>query len=109
VEEFGSAHAEKSKLLHGITHEIVANFGVSTSIDAAAADTLALVLRVNKQSQILDRLFEQTTRYTLRPNAGQIIRQLGLGKPELALFARCQVTTPRWPVLTVRRIISEHD
>jgi putative Mn2+ efflux pump MntP len=36
VEEFGSAHAEKSKLLHGITHEILATFGLSTSIDAAA-------------------------------------------------------------------------
>jgi len=36
VEEFSSAHAEKSKLLHGITHEILATFGVSTSISSAS-------------------------------------------------------------------------
>jgi hypothetical protein len=37
AEEFGSTHAEKSKLLHGIQYEIMATFGMSTSIDAAAA------------------------------------------------------------------------
>jgi hypothetical protein len=108
VEEFGR-HYERSKLLQGITHEIVVNFGVSTSIDAAAADTFAHVLRVNKQSQILDRLFERTTRYTLRPNAEQVIRQLALPKATLALYAACQVTAARMPILKVRRIISQDD
>jgi hypothetical protein len=41
VEEFGSAHAEKSKLLHGISYEIMATFGMTTSIDAAAAERFA--------------------------------------------------------------------
>jgi hypothetical protein len=38
VEEFGSTHADKSKLLHGIHYEIMATFGLSTSIDAAAVE-----------------------------------------------------------------------
>jgi hypothetical protein len=46
VEEFGSADQgksklEKSKLLHGLTHEMVATFGVSTSINTAAVDRFA--------------------------------------------------------------------
>src|ERR1700746_2492824 len=49
VEEFGSAgngksKLEKSKLLHGLTHELVATFGVSTSINTAAVDRFADVL-----------------------------------------------------------------
>jgi hypothetical protein len=41
VEEFGSTHAEKSKLLHGLEYEIIATFGISTSIDATAAKRFA--------------------------------------------------------------------
>ena len=106
VEEFGR-HSERSKLLQGITHEIDTTFGVSTSIDAAAADTFAHVLRVNKQSQILDRLFERTIRYRLRPNAEQVVRQLALPKATLALYQACNVTTQRPPILKVRRIVAE--
>jgi hypothetical protein len=69
VEQFGSADHEKSKLLHGLTHEIVATFGVSTSINAAAVDRFAHVLRVNRQIKLLELIFEQTTRYHLRPDA----------------------------------------
>src|SRR6266550_2596394 len=29
VEEFGSSHAEKSKLLHGVEYEIITTFGVT--------------------------------------------------------------------------------
>jgi len=107
VEEFGSAHAEKSKLLHGITHEILATFGVSTSIDAAAVERFAQALHIAKQTKLLSRIFEQTTRYTLRPDAGSIIRTMALPKAQLALFAQCQVPKPRTPMLKVRRIISE--
>jgi len=107
VEAFGSSHAEKSKLLHGVTYEIVATFGVSTSIDAAAVERFAQALRIAKQTKILNRIFEQTTRYTLRPDAGSIIRAVALPKAQLALFSQCQVTKPRTPTLKVRRIISE--
>ena len=107
VEEFGSAHAEKSKLLHGITHEILATFGVSTSIDAAAVERFAQALRIAKQTKMLNRIFEQTIRYTLRPDAGSIIRAVTLPKAQLALFAQCTVSKPRTPTLKVRRIVSE--
>jgi hypothetical protein len=36
VSDFGSAHAEKSKLLHGLKYEAMATFGQTVSIDAAA-------------------------------------------------------------------------
>jgi hypothetical protein len=107
VEEFGSAHAEKSKLLHGMEYEILATFGMSTSIDAAAVERFAQALRIAKQTKILNRIFEQTTRYTLRPDAGSIIRAVALPKAQLALYSQCQVTKPRTPTLKVRKVISE--
>jgi hypothetical protein len=110
VEEFGSAgheksKLEKSKLLHGLTHEMVATFGVSTSINAAAVDRFADVLRGSKQTKLLELIFEQTTRYHLRPDAGPVVRMLP--KALAALYAACHVSTPRPPILKVRRIVAE--
>jgi hypothetical protein len=110
VEEFGSADhekskLEKSKLLHGLTHEMVATFGVSTSINAAAVDHFADVLRGSKQLKLLELIFAQTTRYHLRPDAGPVIRTLP--RALAALYSQCHVTTPRHPVLEVRRIVAE--
>ena len=107
VEDFGSAKAEKSKLLHGIHYEMMATFGSTTSLDAAAVERFAQALRIAKQTKLLSRIFEETTRYTLRPDAGHIIRTVMLPKAQLALFSMCQVTKPRTPTLKVRRIISE--
>jgi hypothetical protein len=107
VEEFGSAHAEKSKLLHGLAYEILATFGLTTSIDAAAVERFAAALRIAKQTKLLSRIFEQTTRYTLRPDAGSIIRSVALPKAQLALFSQCQVSKPRSPILKVRRIVAD--
>src|SRR5437868_1624900 len=36
AEKFGSPHAEKSKILHGLEYELVATFGMSTALDNAA-------------------------------------------------------------------------
>jgi hypothetical protein len=110
VEEFGSAgngksKLEKSKLLHGLTHELVATFGVSTSINTAAVDRFADVLRGSKQTKLLDLIFAQTTRYHLRPDAGPVICMLP--RALATLYAACQVTTRRRPVLEVRRIVAE--
>jgi hypothetical protein len=107
VEEFGSVQAKKSKLLHGIQYEIMATFGMSTSIDAAAAERFAIALRDAKQTQLLNRIFDQQIRYTLAADASSIIRSVELPKPLLALFSQCQVTRPRTPTLKVRRIIAE--
>jgi hypothetical protein len=105
AEEFGSRHNEKSKLLLGSAYEIVATFGTTTCIDAAAVDRFAHVLRVNKQSKLLELIFDQTTRYHLRPDAGPAIRTLP--RVLAALYSQCHLTTPRPPVLAVRRIVAE--
>jgi hypothetical protein len=107
VEEFGSAHAEKSKLLHGSNYEIMATFGMSTSIGAAAAERFANALRVAKQTRLLNRIFEQTVRYSLAADASSIVRSFALPRPLLSLFAQCVVTKPRTPVLKVRQIVSQ--
>ena len=103
VEDFGSVHAEKSKLLHGINYEIMATFGMSMSIDAAAAERFAIALRDAKQTRLLNRIFDQQIRYTLTADASSIIRSSDLSQPLLALYSACQVTNPRAPILTVRR------
>src|ERR1700722_9212838 len=69
VIKFGSAHAQKSKLLHGLKWEIVGTFGSSTSIDAAAVERLRLHLVENKKTRLLKRLFEATTRWALKSTA----------------------------------------
>jgi hypothetical protein len=107
VEEFGSAHADKSKLLHGIRYEIMATFGTSTSIDAAAVERFASALRLAKQTHLLTRIIEQNIRCTLAPDASSVIRSVALPKPLLTLFAQCQVTKPRTPTLKVRQIVSK--
>jgi hypothetical protein len=107
AEGFGSAHAEKSKLLHGLEWEIMATFGMSTSLDAAAVERFAQALRIAKQTKLLNRIFDQTIRYTLSADASSIIRATALPKNLLAMYAACQVTKPRTPTLKVRRIVSE--
>jgi hypothetical protein len=42
MRDFGSSHAEKSKLLHGITQEMMVTFGSAVSIDAAAVERFRL-------------------------------------------------------------------
>jgi hypothetical protein len=106
VDEFGSAHAEKSKLLHGTSYEIMATFGMSTSIDAAAAERFANALRVAKQTKLLNKIFEQTVRYTLAADASSIMRSMALPRPLLSLFAQCVVSKPRTPTLKVRQIVT---
>lgn len=81
VEEFGSAHAEKSTLLHGISYEIMATFGMTTSIDAAAAERFAHALRLAKQTRLLNKIFQQTVRYTLAADASSIVRSWALPRP----------------------------
>jgi hypothetical protein len=98
VEEFGSfdhgkSKLEKSKLLHGLTHELVATFGVSTSINAAAVDRLAHALRISRQTRLFDLIFDQSIRYHLRPDAGPVVRMLP--KALAVLYTACHVTTPR--------------
>lgn len=100
--EFGSAHAEKSRILHGIKLELMGTFGTSTSIDAAAVELFRQGLVVGGQSALVKKLFEKTERWTLRPNWAETIRGTKLSAKLGGLFARCQVTKPRSPIITPR-------
>ena len=102
VRQYGSAHAEKSKLLHGISHEIMCSFGQSVSIDAAAVETFREALVKSKQVRLLKRLYEKTVRWSLSPQASAIIREFTLAPKLSRLFAACQVVKDKTPTLTVR-------
>ncbi len=102
VAKFGSAHAEKSKLLHGIAFEIMATFGTSTSIDAAAVELFRLALVKAKQARLLKKLFEKTVRWTLNPTAAVIVKSEKLSKSLLALYSQCEVVKAKTPSVQVR-------
>jgi len=102
VKAHGSAHAEKSKLLHGIAWEVMATFGSSTSTDNAALERFRLALVQAKQGRLLRRMFEKTVRWLLKPEASEIVKGEKLSKPLLALYSQIAVVTPATPRLTVR-------
>ena len=102
VRQFGSAHAEKSKIMHGVKFEIMATFGISSSIDAAAVNNFRLALVKAKLTRLLKRIFDRTERWDLRPNAGEVIRSVQLPPKLLALYSQCNVTRERTPSLVVR-------
>ena len=93
--KFGSQHEKKSKLLYGLTLEVMGTFSSSSSIDAAAVETFRLALVKAKQSRVLRTIFEKATRWILRPEAGAFLRaenDAGKFPDELfVLYARCSV------------------
>ena len=103
VIKFGSAHAQKSKLLHGLKWEIVGTFGSSTSIDAAAVERLRLHLVENKKTRLLKRLFEATTRWALKSTARAEILKPDIDDEIRASFSLCEVTKDNSPSITVRQ------
>jgi len=105
VREWGSSHAEKSKILHGIEFEAMVTLGQSSSIDAAAVETFRLALVKADKPHLLKQLFQKTIRWTLDANAAGFIRKNSnlLGSSKLmALYAQCTVTKDKAPQLTVR-------
>jgi hypothetical protein len=102
VREFGSTHAEKSKLLHGIVYEMLATFGSSISLDAAAVEAFRVGLVKAGQPRLLKKIFEKSERWTLSANAAAIVKGSKLSKPLLALYSQCQVTKSKAPMLQVR-------
>lgn len=102
VAEFGSAHAEKSKIVHGLEYEAVVTFGQSVSIDAAAVETFRDALHKAKQTRLLGKIFEKTIRWSLSPEASKIVRGSSLSAKVRALFAKCEVVKAKTPSLQVR-------
>jgi hypothetical protein len=102
VRKFGSAHAQKSKLVHGLKWEIMGTFGASTSIDAAAVERLRVNLQESKQTRLLKRLFESSTRWVLKSTARAEILKPGVGDDVRAAFAVCEVTKDNSPKIEAR-------
>ena len=102
LSEFGSAHAEKSRLLHGVTLEIMGTFGSATSIDAAAVEVFRQALVRAHQARLLKKIFRKVIRWELLPNWAESIRGLKLPAKLTSLYAACQVTKPRAPTITPR-------
>jgi hypothetical protein len=102
VSAYGSCHAEKSRLLHGITSEMLATFGSSVSIDAAAVERFRLALVEEQQSRLLKLVFKQTIRWDMSPQAAVIIKGEKLSNGLLAIFSQCEVVKQKAPSLVVR-------
>jgi hypothetical protein len=102
LKEFGSAHAEKSKLLHGVLYEIMGTFGSSTSIDAAAVEAFRLGLVKAGKSRMLKLVFEKSVRWSLRPEFAAVIKGTRLPEKLLALYSQCQVTKEKTPAIMPR-------
>ena len=102
VRDFGSAHAEKSRLLHGITREMMVTFGSSVSIDGAAVERFRLALMKANQARLLKKVFLQHVRWSLSPEASAIIKGEKLSKSLLALYSQVEVIKPKSPSLQVR-------
>jgi hypothetical protein len=102
VRNFGGAHREKSKLLHGIGWEIMATFGQSTVQDAAAVERLRAELKKKKLARLLKRLFTEEKRWTFSSNAMQVVKGEKLSPKLMGLVLQCFVTSDRTPILDVR-------
>ena len=102
VSKCGSAHAQKSMILHGFKWEIMGTFGTSTSVDSAAVERLRLELVANKKTRLLKRLFEATIRWSLKSTARAEILKPDVPDFARSLFVACEVTKDRSPSLSVR-------
>lgn len=102
VEEFGLVHATKSRLLAGASSELVATFGSTRSIDAAAVEGFRVLLKEAGRIRILAKLFEQCVSWRLVDGSDGIIRGEQLSDRLQAAYARCFTEKPRAPSLKVR-------
>ena len=102
VEEYGQPHATKSRLLVGTSTELLATFGSTRSIDAAAVEAFRVALKAAGQTRIFAKLFEQCIVWRLAEGSDAIIRGEQLSDRLQAAYARCFTEKPRAPSLKVR-------
>jgi hypothetical protein len=100
VRNCGGAHAEKSKILHGVAWELMATFGQGTTRDAAAIERLRLAL---KKARLLKRLFQQDVRWTFKAASAEVVKREKLSAPLMRSLLLCFVTSDRTPTLDVRK------
>lgn len=102
VGDHGSVHAQKSKILYGLKHELMVTYSSSTSVDAAAVETFRLALKKASKARLLGRLFQKSIRWDLQPQAGEIVRGSVLSDKLRGLWAKCHIVTPKTPSVKVR-------
>lgn len=109
IRKHGSAHADKSKLLHGILYEIMGTFGMSTTFDGAAVELFRRALGKAKQARLLKRMFTKSIRYDLQPDSAEVVKGAKLTPKLQGLWAKCLVMTPRTPQITPRLKKKENE
>jgi hypothetical protein len=102
VREHGSAHAEKSRMLHGVSYEIMATFSQSVSIDGAAVEKLREASTKELNPRQFGLIFEKVVGYRLLTSAAEYIRTDKISRKLKAFYAACQVIKDKTPALTVR-------
>jgi hypothetical protein len=103
VDEFGSQHEKKSKLLHGIEWEMMLTASSSISVDNAAVERMVGWAKGDKKKkEIIESLFTPVTRWDLTPNASVIVQAPGIPTQAKKLFAACLIVTPSQPRFKVR-------
>lgn len=101
ADQFGGAHATKSKLLTGLAYEVMTTVSSSTSLDQAAAGVFLDACKKAGVSRIFSRLFETLTMYRSRPEADQVARK-ELPTRLAVAFMRCFITKTNAPRMEVR-------
>jgi hypothetical protein len=105
VDSHGSAHASKSKIIHGLKFELLITEGQTLSVDAAAVEEFRLALVDAGKSAPLRMVFDKVVRWNLSARASEIIRGHALSNDLARLWANCQIvksTTPRVQVRSKR-------
>lgn len=100
-EQFGGAHATKSKLLTGLAYEVMTTVSSSASLDQAAAGVFFEACKKAGVTKIFGRLFETLTTYRPRPEADQVARKELPARLAVA-FMRCFLTKTHATLMKVR-------
>jgi hypothetical protein len=82
--------------------EVMVTYGQTVSVDEAAVETFRLALQKDGKARLLKTIFEKTIRWTMQPQASEIIRGSKLSDRLRGLWAKCQIVTARTPSVTVR-------
>lgn len=103
---WGSSHAQKSRILHGILWEMMATFGQSLQLDTAAVERLRVGLKKADQSRLLKKLFQKDVRWIFSAASAVVIKSdkaVKLSPKIKGLLLDCFVQTNRTPTLDVRK------
>jgi hypothetical protein len=103
VDQFGSAHAKKSKLLNGIDWEMMLTKTSTTSLNGASVERMKAWAGTDKRKlAVFDSLFVGTMRWDLTPTATALIQSPTIPLGAKRLFSACLKIEPNTPRFEVR-------